>query len=192
MTDFSEKISQIVRESINVKEQILKTMVKDIITVSDIIAECLKSGGKLLVFGNGGSAADSQHIAAEFVGRFKLERRGLPALALTTDTSTITSIGNDYGFEEVFSRQIEALAIENDVVMGISTSGNAQNVITGVLEAKRRNVKTVDLVGAGGGKLAPLVDLPLIVPSNVTARVQESHILIAHVICELVEDKMFA
>ncbi len=187
----ADKVTQIIKESISVKEQILKTMVKDINKVADDIAGSLKVGGKILLFGNGGSAADAQHIAAELVGRFKLERRGLAAIALTANTSTLTSIGNDYGFEEIFSRQIEALACKDDIAIGISTSGNARNVITGILEAKKRNLATVALTGYDGGQLAPLVDIALIVPSRNTARIQEAHITIGHVLCEIAEEKLF-
>lgn len=186
-----DKVTQIIKESISVKEQILKTMVKDINKVADYIAGSLKAGGKILLFGNGGSAADAQHIAAELVGRFKLERRGLASIALTTNTSTLTSIGNDYGFEEIFSRQIEALACKDDIAIGISTSGNARNVITGILEAKKRNLTTVAITGYDGGQLAPLVDIALIVPSRNTARIQEAHITIGHVLCEIAEEKLF-
>ena len=187
----ADKIAQIIKESISVKEQIAKTMVKDIHKAAEYMSKGLAAGGKVLLFGNGGSAADSQHIAAELVGRFKMERRGMPAIALTTDTSTLTSIGNDYGFEEVFSRQIEALVTKNDVVVGISTSGNARNVIAGILEAKRQQIKTIVLSGCDGGQLASLADIALVVPSQNTARIQEAHITIGHILCELVEDKLF-
>ena len=187
----ADKVVQIIKESINVKEQILKTMTGDINKVADYIASSLKAGGKVLLFGNGGSAADAQHIAAELVGRFKLERRGLAAIALTTNTSALTSIGNDYGYEEIFSRQIEALACKNDIAIGISTSGNARNVIAGILEAKKQNLKTVALTGYDGGQLAPLVDIALIVPSRNTARIQEAHITIGHILCEIAEEKLF-
>lgn len=188
----ADKVVQIIKESINVKEQIAKTMVGDINKVADLITRSLKAGGKIMLFGNGGSAADAQHIAAELVGRFKLERRGLAALALTANTSSLTSIGNDYGYEEIFSRQIEALGSKNDIAIGISTSGNARNVIAGVLEAKKGNIRTVALTGCDGGQLAPLVDIALIVPSQNTARIQEAHITIGHILCELAEEKLFS
>ena len=187
----SDAVKDIIRESIKVKEAVMNNMSKDIKAVSVLIAVSLKKGGKLLIFGNGGSAADSQHIAGEMVGRFKLERQGLAAIALTTDTSVITSIANDYGYEEVFSRQIEGLAGENDVVMGISTSGNARNVITGLLEAKKMGIKTIALTGSGGGEMASIADIALIVPSDSTPRIQEAHIVIGHIICELVEENLF-
>lgn len=184
-------IKDIISESIKVKEAVLSKLSRDIRLVSNIIAASLKKGGKLILFGNGGSAADAQHIAAEFVGRFKLERQGLASIALTTNTSIITSIANDYGYEEIFSRQIEGIASENDVVIGISTSGNAKNVIGGLLEAKRMGLKAVALTGAGGGELASIADVALVVPSDNTARIQEAHILIGHIICELSEQTLF-
>jgi len=187
----TDKVVQILKESISVKEQILKTMVVDISKAALKIAKSLKAGGKVIVFGNGGSAADAQHIAAEFVGRFKLERRGLPAISLTTNTSNLTSIANDYGYEEVFSRQIEALAAENDVIIAISTSGNASNVISGILEGKKRNITTIALTGGSGGELVPLADMSLVVPSENTARIQEAHSVIGHILCEIAEDKLF-
>ena len=184
-------VKDIIKESIKVKEAVLRTMSKDIKTVAGMIAASLKKGGKLIVFGNGGSAADAQHIAAELIGRFKLERQALAACSLTTNTSIITSIANDYGYEEIFSRQIEGIASENDIVMGISTSGNARNVITGIVEAKKMGIKTVALTGSGGGELAAIADIALIVPSDNTPRIQESHITIGHILCELIEQNLF-
>jgi D-sedoheptulose 7-phosphate isomerase len=184
-------IKDVIRESIRVKEAVLATMAKDIKSVANIIASSLKKGGKLILFGNGGSAADAQHIAAEFVGRFKLERQGLAAISFTTNTSVITSIANDYGYEEIFSRQLEGLAGENDVVIGISTSGNARNVITGLLEAKKIGLKTIAFTGSGGGEMTAIADISLLVPSDNTPRIQEAHILIGHIICELVEETLF-
>ncbi len=187
----ADKAAQILKDSINLKEQVLKTMTSDINKVGELIAKSLKAKGKVILFGNGGSAADAQHIAAEFVGRFKLERHGLPSLSLTANTSILTSIGNDYGFEEIFSRQIEALACKDDIVIGISTSGNARNVIAGILEAKKQGIKTIAMTGSDGGQLAPLADISLIVPSENTARVQEVHITIGHILCEIAEDKLY-
>lgn len=186
-----DKAAQILKDSINLKEQVLKTMTADINKVGELIAKSLKAKGKVILFGNGGSAADAQHIAAEFVGRFKLERHGLPSISLTANTSTLTSIGNDYGFEEIFSRQIEALAGKDDIIIGISTSGNARNVIAGILEAKKQGIKTIAMTGSDGGQLAPLADISLIVPSENTARVQEVHITIGHILCEIAEDKLY-
>jgi len=188
----ADKVTHIIKDSISIKEQILKTMVSDINRIADYITRSLKAGGKTMLFGNGGSAADAQHIAAEFVGRFKLERGGLAAIALTTNTSILTSIANDYGYEEIFSRQIEALAGKDDVVIGISTSGNARNVIAGILESKKQDLKTAVLTGGDGGQLVPLADISLIVPSQNTARIQEAHIMIGHILCEIVEDKLFS
>ncbi|NLO90532.1 MAG: D-sedoheptulose 7-phosphate isomerase [Elusimicrobia bacterium] len=146
------------------------------------IAQAFRSGNKLLVMGNGGSAADAQHIAAEFVGRYRRERTGLPALALNTNTSTITSVGNDYDFNSIFSRQIEAFAVKGDVVIAISTSGNSPNVVKAVEKAKERGCYVVGMLGCGGGKLKDMVDLPLVVDSAKTARVQECHIHMAHIV----------
>jgi len=184
-------IKDIIKESIRVKEAVLSKLSKEIKTAASMIAASLKKGGKVILFGNGGSAADSQHIAAEFVGRFKLERQGLASIALTTNTSIITSIANDYGYEEIFSRQVEAIGSDNDIVIGISTSGNARNVIAGLLEAKKMGLKAIALTGSGGGEMATIADLVLIVPSDNTARVQEAHIVVGHIICELVEQNLF-
>lgn len=151
------------------------------------LRDCLAGGGKILLMGNGGSAADSQHIAAEIVGRYKRERRGLPAIALTTDTSILTSVGNDYGFDYVFARQVEALCTEKDVVIGISTSGNSANVVAGIEAAKQIGATTIGMTGSSGGKLAALCDLTFAMPSGDTPRVQEAHILLGHILCDLVD-----
>ena len=156
----------------------------------NIIEECLKKDKKIILFGNGGSAADSQHIAAEFVGRFNMERKSYPAIALTTDSSIITSIGNDYSFDQIFSRQCESLVTEDDIVIGISTSGNSINVKNGLITAKKNGAKTIGLLGNTGGEIKSIVDYPLIVESNSTARIQEIHRIISHIICDLVEKKM--
>ena len=148
----------------------------------------LRSGGKILLCGNGGSAADAQHIAAELVGRFAHARRGLPAIALTTDSSALTSIGNDFGFEQVFARQVEALARAEDMLIGISTSGNSRNVVEAVKVARAMGVTTVGLLGGSGGALKDLVDNALIVPSSETARIQECHILIGHIWCAMIDE----
>ena len=175
-------------EHLNLGNKILKELAKDIKIFSDMCIETLKNGNKLLLMGNGGSAADSQHIAAELVGRYKKERNGLPAIAITTDTSVLTAVGNDYSFEEVFSRQIGALANKGDLVVGISTSGNSENVIKAVEKAKSIECKTVGLLGKDGGKLKDIVDLPIIIPSDNTPRIQEYHILIGHIICEVIDN----
>ena len=163
-----------------------------IVSAALVIEECLRAGGKLLFCGNGGSAADSQHLVAEFVGRFMLERRALPAIALTANTSILTAIGNDYSFDQVFARQVEAFGRPGDVVVGISTSGNSPNVIAAMKQATELGLKTIGLTGRDGGALAKCVDIPLLVPSTSTARIQECHLAIGHVICELVETSLFA
>jgi D-sedoheptulose 7-phosphate isomerase len=164
---------------------------RTIVEAASLITSCLRSGGKLLFFGNGGSAADAQHLAAEFVGRFVAERRGLPAVALTTDSSILTAVGNDYGFDQIFARQIEALGRPNDVAIGISTSGNSPNVIEAVKKAAKQQLKTIGLVGKDGGTLAKCVDISIVVASANTARVQECHIAIGHLLCELAEIDLF-
>lgn len=155
--------------------------------VSTMCINALKNNGKIIIFGNGGSAADAQHIAAELVGRYKISRRALPAIALTTDSSILTSISNDFGYDYVFSRQIEALANKNDITIGISTSGNSKNIINALLTAKKNGVKTIGLSGNSGGKMNELCDINLIAPSNNTPRIQEMHILIGHTICHLID-----
>ncbi|SRR5947208_6105656 len=152
-----------------------------------LITRCLRNGGKVLFFGNGGSAADAQHLAAELVGRFVRERAGLPAIALTTDSSILTAVGNDYGFEQVFARQIQALGRAGDVAVAISTSGNSANVLEGVKEARKRKLKTIGLTGKDGGALAQRADVAVTIPSTSTARIQECHIAIGHLFCELVD-----
>ena len=152
-----------------------------------VIKQALADGKKVLFCGNGGSAADSQHLAAEFVGRFQKERQGLPAIALTVDTSILTAVGNDYGFDKVFVRQVEALANTGDVLIGISTSGNSPNVVEAVKLAKEKGVFCVGMTAAGGGQMAQLCDECIAVPAKITARAQEMHILIGHILCELVD-----
>ena len=156
-----------------------------------ILADALGSGNKLLVMGNGGSAADAQHFAAEIVGRFKLERRALPALALSTDTSILTAVGNDYGFDSIFTRQVEAHAAAGDVVVGISTSGNSPNVQAALQLAGKSGCRTIALLGKDGGSIKEVAELSLIVPSFDTPRVQEGHITIIHILCDLVEKALF-
>ena len=156
-------------------------------TVAAAIKKALAAGHKVLFCGNGGSAADSQHLAAEFVGRFQKERRGLPAIALTVDTSILTAVGNDYGYDKVFVRQVEALAQAGDVLVGISTSGNSPNVVAAIELAKTKGVYCVGMTAAGGGKMATLCDECIAVPAKITARAQEMHILIGHILCELVD-----
>jgi len=182
-----DKIKDILLESIQVKEEILRSKIGQILEIANLIIEALKKNGKVIIFGNGGSASDSQHIAAELVGRFKKDRTALAAIALTTNTSVLTSLANDYGYDIVFSKQIEALGGKNDIVIGISTSGKAKNVICGIKQAKKMDIKTVVLTGGDGGELEKLADVSLVVPSTVTARIQEAHITIGHIICELIE-----
>lgn len=158
---------------------------------AEIVAETLGRGDRLLAFGNGGSASDAQHFCAELSGRYVRERPGLPALALTANTSDVTAIGNDYGFERVFARLVEAHGRAGDVVVAISTSGNSKNVLAAVAVAGERGLRTIGLTGRDGGKLAGMVDLPITVPSDVTARIQETHITILHLICELVDEALF-
>ncbi len=175
------------KESAEVKINFIDNNEDDLLKSISIIKESLQKGNKLLICGNGGSAADAQHFAAEIVGRFKLERKGFPAIALTTDTSVLTSIGNDYGFDKIFERQVEALGKSGDILFGISTSGNSTNVINAVNKAKEMGIYTIGLLGKGGGELKKLVDLALTVDSDNTARIQECHLTIYHVICEEIE-----
>ena len=161
--------------------------IPEIIRIIESITKSLKKGNKIILFGNGGSAADAQHIAAELVGRFDYDRKSLPAISLTSDTSVITSIGNDYSFEKIFSRQCESLVNKGDVVVGISTSGNSINVKNGLLVSKRKGAKTIGFLGHKGGHIKNIVDIPLIVNSNSTPRIQEVHRTTAHIICEMVE-----
>jgi D-sedoheptulose 7-phosphate isomerase len=185
-----DKVKDILLESIQVKEELLRTAIGQIIAIAELMIECLKKNGKVILFGNGGSASDSQHIAAELVGRFKKDRTALAAIALTTNTSILTSLANDYGYEVVFAKQIEALGQKNDIVIGISTSGKAKNVAQGIRQAKKMGLKTIALTGGDGGELAKLADTALVVPSSVTARIQEVHITIGHILCELVENAL--
>jgi D-sedoheptulose 7-phosphate isomerase len=178
-------------ESIRVKERFVKENVDGLLTAAQRLATYFAAGHKLLIFGNGGSAADAQHIAAEFVNRFTVERKPLPALALSTDTSILTSISNDYSFDEVFSKQIKALGRKDDIALGISTSGNSKNVILAVETARDMGLYTVGLTGCGGGELARCCDLALIVDSRATPRIQETHITAGHILCELVDRILF-
>ena len=159
-----------------------------IVDAAQLILNVYKSGGKVFLIGNGGSAADAQHIAAEFIGRFKLERMGLPAIALTTNTSTLTALANDYGYDRVFSRQLEALANNKDVLIAITTGGTSPNILKAVEMAHSKGVTVIGLTGATGGKLKDMADLTIMVPSDNTARIQEAHITIGHIICHLVEE----
>jgi len=186
------EIAKRLEESAQVKLAIAKSKVREIESIARLIIAAYKRGGKVVLFGNGGSAADAQHIACELVGRFKLDRQALAAIALTTDTSVLTAVANDCGYEMVFSRQVEALVDKKDVVIGISTSGDSPNVIEAIKVAKTKGAKTIGLTGGNGGKLAQVVDLALIVPSDSTPRIQEAHITIGHIVCELVERELSA
>jgi D-sedoheptulose 7-phosphate isomerase len=180
-------ISKIFDESINIISK-SKSLEKSIQNVIDKIISCFENGNKIIIFGNGGSAADSQHFAAEFIGRFLKERNSLPAISLTTDTSILTSLGNDYNFETIFSRQCESIVKKDDIVFGISTSGNSINVINGFNTAKNYGGFTIGLLGSDGGALNKISDLSIIIPSNNTPRIQESQRIILHIICEIVEE----
>jgi D-sedoheptulose 7-phosphate isomerase len=174
---------------IRVSEETIKSSCKEIEIAAKLCISCLDKGNKIILFGNGGSAADAQHIAAELVGRYRNERKALPAIALTTDTSIITSISNDYGFLNVFKRQVEALANKNDVLICISTGGTSGNVINALVHAKKLECKTIGFSGKGGGDFNSLCDINIIVPSEDTARIQEMHIVIGHTICELIDQE---
>ncbi len=178
-------------DSIKAKEIFIRENASNLISFAEKIALTFTSDRKLMLCGNGGSAADAQHIAAEFINRFLLERPPLPAIALTTDTSIITSIGNDYSFDEVFSKQVKALGVEGDILLAISTSGNSGNVISAVKDAKKQGIFSVGLTGGDGGRLKGLVDMALVVKSNITPRIQETHILVGHIICQLVDYILF-
>jgi len=181
-----------IRRSVEVKLGLLAEGGAEVIErMADEAARALGSGGRLFVFGNGGSAADAQHIAGELVGRFMKERRALPVQALTTDTSVLTAVGNDYGFEETFARQVEAFVKKGDVVLALSTSGNSRNVVKAAELARERGAVVLGFAGRGGGKLKEVADICLVVPADESPRVQESHITAGHIICDLVERRLF-
>lgn len=177
-------------DSARIKQQFAHDHADRIVQVATLIADAFRKGNKILLFGNGGSSTDAAHIAAEFVGRYNRERMPLPAIALATDIAAITCIANDYGYDELFARQVRAHGRQGDIAIGISTSGNSPNVLKGVEAARDCGLTTIAWTGANGGKLAGLVDYPFIVPSTVTSRIQESHITLGHVLCELVEDHL--
>ena len=180
----------ILEDGIAVKRSCVESHLDDIIKGADMLADCVAAGGKVLLFGNGGSAADAQHLAAEFVNRFQIERPPLAAIALTTDTSILTSIANDYRFDDIFSKQIKALGKKGDIAWGLSTSGNSPNVVKAVQSARKLGMTTIGMTGRGG-ELAECADLVLAVASDTTARVQETHITLGHILCELVDRKMY-
>lgn len=185
-----DQILKIFTESAEVKMDFARENTDIILSVIELVIDTFKAGKKLLLFGNGGSAADAQHLAGEFINRFLVDRKGLPAIALTTDTSVLTCIGNDYNFSDIFSRQIEALGQVGDIAIGISTSGNSQNVVLALQKAKAMGLKTIGLTGNKGGKIAREVDYLLNVSSSSTPRIQETHITVGHIICQLVEQEL--
>lgn len=186
-----QRILRRLEESLSVKDRSVRRNLDRIVHGADLLSQCIASGHKILIFGNGGSAADAQHIAAELVNRFRIERPPLAAVALTTDSSVLTSIGNDYRFEEVFAKQVRALGRPGDVAWGISTSGNSPNVLEAMKAAGEMRMGRMGMSGRGG-KLSDLAEILFTVESDVTARIQETHIFIAHVLCELVDDILFA
>jgi D-sedoheptulose 7-phosphate isomerase len=183
-------IFNILEDSIATKRGCIENNIENIIQATDMLTACLTRGNKILIFGNGGSAADAQHLAAEFVNRFQIERPPLAALALTTDTSTLTSIGNDYQFDDIFAKQVQALGRPGDIAWGISTSGNSANVIRAIQLARKIGLSTIGMTGRAG-QLAGCVDLIFAVASDVTARIQESHITIGHILCDLVDRSLY-
>lgn len=192
MVQAAERVQNAFAESIRVKRATAAECGEMIAQVAERLIECFRSDGKVLLFGNGGSAADAQHIASEWVGRQVIDRRALPAIALTANSSELTAIGNDYGFDQIFVRGIEAHGRPGDVAIGISTSGDSGNLLAAVDAARERGLVTVGLLGKGGGKLASAVDYPITVPSYDTPRIQESHITIGHILCELIDAALFA
>ena len=186
------RMDQIIRQRLSDHLEVLQKLMasdlpKKLEKCAKIVEQALAEGHKVLFCGNGGSAADSQHLAAEFVGRFQKERKGLPAIALTVDTSILTAVANDYGYDTVFARQVQALGEAGDVLIGISTSGNSRNVLLAVEEAKTKGISCIGMTAEGGGKMAEECDICLAVPAKVTARAQEMHILMGHILCELVD-----
>ena len=182
-----DRIKKFLNESADLKRQVADTLAPQILEAINTVRNSFQSGGKLLLMGNGGSASDAQHIAAEFIGRYKLERKPVPAIALTVDSSILTCVGNDYGFDSVFERQVQGLGRKEDTVIGISTSGNSENVVRGIAAAKDIGAATIGLLGKGGGTLKDMVDVSIVVPSSDTARIQEVHITIGHIICEILD-----
>ena len=183
-----DRIKEFLYESAKVKQAVADTLSDKINEAINMARASYENGGKLLLMGNGGSAGDAQHIAAEFIGRYKKERRPVAAIALTTDSSILTCVGNDYGYDSVFARQVEGLAKKEDVVIAISTSGNSENVLRGVEKAREIGAQTIGLLGHQGGKLKDKVNLAIVVPSTDTARIQEAHITIGHIICEILDE----
>lgn len=183
-------ILNILEAGITAKRSCVESNLDNLITAADMLTACMAAGGKVLIFGNGGSAADAQHLAAEFINRFQIERPPLAAIALTTDTSVLTSIGNDYHFDDIFSKQIKALGKKGDIAWGLSTSGNSPNVVKAVKTAQKIGIPTIGMTGRGG-ELAKCADLVFAVDSDTTARIQETHITLGHILCELLERKLY-
>jgi len=186
-----QNIEDQLRESARIKEEIRERYAQTILHTAELMINCYKSGGKLLICGNGGSAADSQHFAAEMIGRLKRNRGALPAIALTTDSSILTALANDFSFDVIFRKQVEALGRRGDVLIGLSTSGNSMNVMQAMEAAKIKGLHTIALVGKDGGTLAAAADHAIVIPSNMSQRIQEGHITIIHIWCDLIEDAMF-
>ena len=186
-------IKQQIQESYKTKQLLYsdEQLLDNLILIAKKCVDLYKTDNKTILAGNGGSAADAQHIAAELVGRYGFDRASIASLALTTDSSNLTAIANDYGYEYVFSRQLEGLGKEGDLFIGISTSGNSKNIINAFKSAKQKNIQTVALVGKDGGEMAKLADIALVVPSQITARIQEAHILIGHILCDIIEKELF-
>ena len=184
-------IKSMIKESVDVKMLVSKNLASKIEDSIKLIVEVIKSKKKVLIAGNGGSASQASHIAGEFVGRYKMERRGLPCIALTADTTVLTAWSNDYNYETVFSRELEALGSEGDVFIALSTSGNSKNLVKALEAAKRMNLKTISLLGKGGGKMKSMSDIEMIVPSSNTPRVQEAHLMVLHIMCELIDEELF-
>jgi len=191
MSQTEQFIRQTIEESISVKTTLLQKCVHEILETGLELGRSIRAGGKILFCGNGGSAADSQHLAAELVGHLRRERRPLAAIALTTDASILTAVGNDYAFKEIFARQVQALGLPGDVFVGISTSGNSENVLVAAQAAQKQGMITIGLLGNAGGKIAAVVDHKVIVPSKDTQRIQECHILIGHIWMEMIEQELF-
>jgi D-sedoheptulose 7-phosphate isomerase len=192
-TDYLELVKQQVKSSVTVKQALLEDsdLLVSTVEVAEIVSEALRKGNKVLLFGNGGSASDAAHIAAELVGRFQRERRGLPVLALTGNSCSLTAIGNDYGFDHVFARQVEAFGTAGDVAIGLSTSGDSENIVRAIAAAEEKHLTTVGMTGKTGGRLKANVDFCLSVPSNETPRIQECHMMLGHILCDLVERSLF-
>ena len=187
LTDIGNQLTESARIKMAIRDQYLKL----ILTSAELMIDCIRSGGKLLICGNGGSAADSQHFAAEMVGRLKKDRNALPAIALTTDTSVLTALANDYSFDLVFKKQIEALGAAGDVLVGITTTGRSQNIVEAMDAARGKSMRTIALLGGDGGAVGELADHAIVIPSQVSQRIQEGHITIIHIWCDLIENALF-